>query len=128
MPCYAQRIRTASVDEIVELMTNRIEDLPIGRILLDGDMRITGYNEDEARLTGLDAERVLGKLFFEEVAPCLDTREIGEWCREHVDSPEPQTTVVEWVLELKRGRHPATLHILSGEGRVLIQVDAEPAT
>ena len=53
------------------------DHLPLGVIVLDREGRIVVYNEQEARLAGRVRERVLGKEFFVDVAPCMNVRELG---------------------------------------------------
>jgi photoactive yellow protein len=48
------------------------DDLPFGSIKLDRASRITLYNRAESVLARRDAQEMLGKLFFEEVAPCTN--------------------------------------------------------
>jgi photoactive yellow protein len=49
-----------------------LDDAPFGVVRLDGDHRVTLYNRWESQLAGLSPERVLGKVFFTEVAPCTN--------------------------------------------------------
>jgi len=49
-----------------------LNDLPFGAIKVDRDGRITFYNQTEARISGRVPERVIGRRFFHEVAPCTN--------------------------------------------------------
>lgn len=61
-----------------ELVTLAAEDvrcfdtLPFGLVQLDEADRIVVYNRAEAELTGCRPDDVLGKRFFDEVAPCTN--------------------------------------------------------
>ena len=59
------------------LLAPLFDALPIGVVVLDQTGRVVVYNECEERLAGRARERVLGRRFFEEVAPCLDVRDLG---------------------------------------------------
>jgi two-component system, chemotaxis family, sensor kinase Cph1 len=52
-----------------------LDALPYGAIKLDAGGRILSYNAAESLLTGRDPERVMGRNFFTEVAPCTQVRE-----------------------------------------------------
>lgn len=57
---------SSSTDEALNL-------LPFGAIKLDSVGRVLSYNSAESQLTGVLPEQALGKLFFDEVAPCTKT-------------------------------------------------------
>jgi photoactive yellow protein len=50
------------------------EGLPFGVIRLTGDGIVEAYNDTEARLARRPAASVIGKHFFNEVAPCTNVR------------------------------------------------------
>ena len=56
--------------ELDDLSPDEIDRLPFGVIQVDAGGRITLYNQAEARLSGRDPARVIGRDFFREVAPC----------------------------------------------------------
>jgi photoactive yellow protein len=58
------------VDNILQREPHRVESLPFGAILLDRNARILKYNGAEGMISGRTTEEVLGKNFFNEVAPC----------------------------------------------------------
>lgn len=76
------------VTNVYDLGAHEADALAFGVIGLDRDGVVTDYNAAEASLSGLDRERVIGRNFFTEVAPCtLETefeerwkqlREVGE--------------------------------------------------
>jgi photoactive yellow protein len=53
-----------------ELSAAQLEALPFGAIVVDLDGTIRSYNQYEADLSQLDAQRLIGKNFFRDVAPC----------------------------------------------------------
>lgn len=60
---------------VSRLSPDELDTLPYGLITLDAQGRVVHYNDTEARLVGLPRERVLGRSFFDEVAPCTRVRE-----------------------------------------------------
>ena len=51
-----------------------LEGLPFGVIRLTGDGLVEAYNDTEARLARRPAASVIGKHFFNEVAPCTNVQ------------------------------------------------------
>lgn len=49
---------------------SRIERLPFGAIMVDRSGRVLKYNQAEAMISGRTADAVLGRNFFQEIAPC----------------------------------------------------------
>ncbi len=52
------------------------EALPFGAILLDRTGNIMKYNKAEGLISGRDPDDVMGKNFFNDVAPCAKGREL----------------------------------------------------
>ncbi len=50
-----------------------IDRLPFGAIQLDGSGVVLSYNAAESRITGRKSEDVIGRHFFNEIAPCCNT-------------------------------------------------------
>src|SRR3981081_4117236 len=61
--------------EIDGLHDDDLDRLPFGAIQLDTNGTILKYNMYEAGMAGLDRGSVLGKNFFEDVAPCTAVQE-----------------------------------------------------
>src|ERR1700760_2577913 len=73
---------------IDHMQPQELDRLPFGTIQLDHDGRVKSYNRYEQELAGLTKEKVLGKLFFTEVAPCADVKEFAGRFREGVRKRE----------------------------------------
>lgn len=56
--------------DLDSLSSEQLDALPFGVIQIDGAGVITRYNATEARFSGRNATRVIGRDFFREVAPC----------------------------------------------------------
>lgn len=64
-----------SADQLAQMTRAQLDTLPYGVIELSSDGTILSYNAGEAELSGRKPEKVIGKNFFTEVAPCTDVRE-----------------------------------------------------
>ncbi len=60
---------------ITRLTPAELDGLPYGLVTLDAAGRIIHYNDTESRLAGLPPSRVIGRFFFDDVAPCTRVRE-----------------------------------------------------
>ena len=72
---------------VSRLSPEELDDLPYGLIVLDAEGRVLRYNDTEARLAGLPPERVIGRNFFAEIAPCTRVREFEGRFRELARDP-----------------------------------------
>ncbi len=121
--CFSIRIGAVPANELRDWLDSEIDALPTGKIVLDQDLRVIGYNRAEEQLTGLDGSRLIGKIFFSEVAPCMSAREVSCWCAEHVACSDIHEKFIDWFLPLHSGDCVASLEIAAGQGRVVIRVD-----
>lgn len=81
-PCYSRIIGLSAV------YRKQLDELPFGVIELDAEGVVTAYNRAEAALAQTQAERVLGRNFFTEVAPCTAVREFEGRFRQFIQSEE----------------------------------------
>lgn len=121
--CYAARMGAIETTELGEWVDSEINRLPTGKIILDDQLRVIGYSKEEEILTGLIAAEILGKTFFEDVAPCMDGEALSGWCARHVNDPTLTDTSIDWLLKLRSGDRVASLELCAGKGRVTILVD-----
>lgn len=62
------------IENVLGKMSDKqINELAFGAIQLDASGKILTYNAAEAGITGRNAESVIGKNFFQDVAPCTNT-------------------------------------------------------
>ena len=61
--------------KITSISEEELDALPYGVIQLDAQGTILRYNAHESQLSGLNKQKVLGKNFFRQVAPCTDVQE-----------------------------------------------------
>ena len=62
-------------ENLFDLSEREVDELPFGLIAVDHDGNIEQYNSYESRLARLPKERVLGRNFFRDVAPCTAVQE-----------------------------------------------------
>ena len=74
----------AEMQGVEGLSENELNALPFGAIKLDREGVIQAFNAYESRLTGRAADRVLGRNFFTEVAPCTNVQAFAGKFREGV--------------------------------------------
>ena len=68
------RFGSEDIDNVLAQMSpEELDALPFGAIQLDLGGRVITYNSVEADITGREPEDVLGRNFFEEIAPCTNT-------------------------------------------------------
>lgn len=69
------RYSPEDIDNVLaQLDRAEVDKLPCGAIQLDRDGKILFYNQAEGEIVGRRPEEVMGKNFFEEVAPCTKTQ------------------------------------------------------
>lgn len=70
------------LDRIAHMTEEELDSLPFGAIRLDAEGRVVSYNAAEARAAGRKRERVVGRNFFTDVAPCVNVQEFAGRYRE----------------------------------------------
>ncbi len=63
------------IDNLVAQDPGRLDRLPFGAIMVDPSGRILKYNAFEAEASNHKAADVLGRNFFDDVAPCTKTHQ-----------------------------------------------------
>jgi photoactive yellow protein len=91
MTTQPHAVDTSQIERIQSMTEDRLDQLPFGAIQLDTDGRILSFNHHEERLTGRKAENVVGKNFFEEVAPCTNVQDFAGRFREGVEQGKLHT-------------------------------------
>ncbi len=66
------------IREVGSLEREELDALPYGVIEVDLEGIVLAYNETEAKLAGKNAADVIGKNFFEDVAPCTNVEKFAK--------------------------------------------------
>ncbi|TVP59711.1 MAG: PAS domain-containing protein [Gemmatimonadales bacterium] len=103
-------LQIQSVVDMHQLTHEEHDQLPFGVIEVDGEGVILGYNDWESRFTTFAKDRVMGRNFFTEVAPCTAVRSfLGEF-EEMVASGRPDRRELDYTFELPTGQRE--VHII----------------
>jgi photoactive yellow protein len=86
-----------------------LDALPFGAIVVDRTGTILEYNAYESQLSGLPPERVVGRNFFRDVAPCTAIKEFEGRFEAFVDSDAKGVDPFHFVFPFKRGRQLVTI-------------------
>ncbi len=93
-----------------------LDELTHGVIALDSRGRILRYNLAEANLARLDRHSVIGRMFFDEVAPCTKTEAFfGEFER-MVEQGATQVARFGYLLDFKFGAQECDVEMVKAEG------------
>ncbi len=99
-----------------------VDDLPFGVIIVDRSGTILEYNAYESEMTGLTRERVLGRNFFRDVAPCTAIREFEGRFDAFLSSKDTSIAPFEFTFPFARGPERVTIVF------VRLNFDSERAT
>lgn len=61
-----------------ELDDDELDGLPFGVIEMDLEVTVLRYTATESRYSGLPRDRVVGRHFFRDVAPCSNNRSVAQ--------------------------------------------------
>jgi photoactive yellow protein len=103
---------------IAKLTPDKLDGLPYGLITLDSVGRVIHYNDTEARLVGLPKDRVIGKNFFTDVAPCTRLREFeGRFMELAADPIKVRVQTFDFVFRFAKGEQHVTVVITPARAR-----------
>lgn len=123
-PAPPASARVAAADQgidfgaVARLSPEELDSLPYGLITLDARGRVIHYNDTESRMVGLPKERVIGRSFFGEVAPCTRVREFEGRFLELVKNPvSVRVQTFDFVFRFARGEQQVTIVITPARTR-----------
>lgn len=87
-----------------------LDNLAFGAIQLDASGNILQYNAAEGGITGRDPKSVIGKNFFEEVAPCTKSQEFQGRFKDGVAKGN-LATMFEYVFDYKMQPTKVKVHM-----------------
>lgn len=95
---------------VSQLSPEQLDSLPYGLITLDANGRVLHYNDTESRMVGLPKERVVGRSFFGEVAPCARVREFqGRFEQLARDPLRVRVQTFDFVFRFANGEQQVTI-------------------
>jgi photoactive yellow protein len=96
---------------LAALPDDGLDALPFGVVEMDLDGIVQRYNATESRYSGLPRERVLGRHFFRDVAPCSNNRHVAQRYAEAT-----LDTLLDYTFALRMKPVPVTLRLLKPAG------------
>lgn len=91
-----------------------LDALPYGLIVLDSTGEVAFYNETEARLAGFERNRVVGRNFFEEVAPCTQVKGFQGRFEQFVKGKLGKVTFFDFAFHFEAGTQQVTIAFSQG--------------
>lgn len=89
------------LDHLPRLSAEEADSLPYGLIQVDREGTVVGYNRAEEAESGRRRERVIGRNFFRDVAPCTSVREFEGRFHDMVARGESAREAFRYVFRLK---------------------------
>ena len=90
------------------MSTQALDELEFGVVRMRVDGEVVGYNLWESKLAGLSRERVLGRNFFSDVAPCTNNYMVAE---RFMNEPELDATL-DYIFTLRMKPTAVKLRLL----------------
>ncbi len=112
----------AGAQEIFGLPESAIDTLPFGLISVDADGTIEQYNAYESKLSRLSKERVTGRNFFRDVAPCTAVKEFQGRFERFVAEPGDGAESFDFVFPFAFGRQFVHITFLRSAGNRQIKI------
>ncbi|TLU71458.1 PAS domain-containing protein [Lichenicoccus roseus] len=95
-------------DWLIVAAASDLDTLPYGVIAMDLDGVVLAYNSAESKYAGLGVERVLGRNFFSNVAPCMNNFMVAHRFQTEVDLD----VIIDYVLTLRMKPQKVQLRLL----------------
>ncbi len=99
-------------DQLLAASDVTLQAIDFGIVGVDATHRVVFYNDAEAALSGLSAERVLGRHFFTEVAPCTNNFMVSQ----RFEGEPTLDATIDYVFTFRMRPTPVTLRLLQREG------------
>jgi photoactive yellow protein len=95
-------------DELDASSDTTLDGAEFGVVAMDDDHRVVFYNRAESTLSGLTAERVVGRHFFTEVAPCTNNFMVAY----RFETEAELDATIDYVFTLRMSPTPVRLRLL----------------
>jgi len=113
-PDLLERLHAASADDI--------DTWPIGVVAFDATGVVRLYSRHESAFSGISRDRVMGRLWFDEVAQCMNNFLVAQRFVDARAEGSRLDTVLPYVLTLKMRPTPVRLRLLWAPGQDLAWV------
>lgn len=101
-----------------EISDKQLDLLDFGVVEMTHDGKVLRYNATESRCSGLPVERVIGRHFFTEVAPCSNNRKVaGRFNEPAIDETNAYTFALRMkpvpvILRMIKAESSQTMYLL----------------
>ena len=102
-----------------------LDALPFGAIVVDYDGNIERYNQYEATLSHLDPDRVIGKNFFRDIAPCTAIQSFEGRLHEFAASSERVSASFDYLFAFAHGPVNVSITFMKSPVRKSILIAVE---
>lgn len=96
-------------DQLIASSDAQLQDTRFGVVAMDADNRVVMYNRTESTLSGLSPERVVGRHFFSEVAPCTNNFMVGH----RFENEEELDATIDYLFTLRMKPTQVRLRMLA---------------
>lgn len=100
----AAELRMVPVEDLLSLDRSASHRLPLGFITVDSDGTIVGFNAFETRYSGFGEAEVVGRNFFQDVAPCTSVKEFEGRFRRMAEENVAEVARFRYVFRFKGGQ------------------------
>lgn len=111
----SNQFESIGLTDLAAMGSDACDGLPFGAVGLDKTGLVVVYNATEARLSGLDAQAVIGLPFFEAVAQCMNNFMVAQRFEDEAELDE----IVPYVLTLRMRPTRVRLRLLAAPTRPL---------
>jgi len=113
-----EEVASFDLSALKRLKPEELDALPYGLVVLDRDGCVLQYNDTESRMARLPKERVLGKNFFRDVAPCTRVREFEGRFAEFASGRTGSTLeTFDFVFRFAHGVQQVAIYLTPGRTR-----------
>ncbi len=109
------RVDVDSVERLSRMTTDEVNELPYGFLILDRDGVVRLYNRYESRMSRLAPDRVVGRNWFRDIAPCTRVEAFFGRFQRLLDEPDVTSE-----------RFSFRFHFLHGAQDVTVQMTRAP--
>lgn len=101
-----------ALERLASMTKEEVDELPYGFVVLDETGTILLYNRYESALSRLPEERVVGKNFFKEVAPCTRVEAFYGRFRALIASADRLQENFQFRFYFQHGRQDVIVHFI----------------
>lgn len=94
---------------LLRLTQEEADALPCGLIVLDSSGVVIGYNAAESRLSRIDRDRVVGRNFFADIAPCTGVQDFAGVYQQMVATGYPERAQFDFLFRFRHGDRPVSI-------------------